>query len=194
MFIKENTNIILFAPDVGMIACSSCAITVLRIAAEDQIMKLLQPSQTPSIIRSARPAIKHCVSQSGAILMAFLLMLGAGNVLAQQAPPELGQETKGTPAVDETASEVTSPAASSDKAVDGEKKKNQKGAAIDNLLGTTTVKESKRESGQVYMIELDHSSGAKQYIEETDSDGKIESTSNDIEETPNLPKWKIGSW
>jgi hypothetical protein len=31
-------------------------------------------------------------------------------------------------------------------------------------------------------------------MEETGSDGKIESTNNDIEETPNLPKWKLGSW
>lgn len=122
------------------------------------------------------------------------MIAGASSVSAQQAPPELGQETKGIPAVDETASDATSPKAEAGKAASSSKQKSEKGAAIDNLLGTTTVKESKRESGQVYMIELDHSSGAKQYIEETDSDGKIESTSNDIEETPNLPKWKIGSW
>jgi hypothetical protein len=108
----------------------------------------------------------------------------------------MGQETKGKPAVEETSSGPSNESAATAKTNSAVKKgeKAEKGAVIDNLLGTTTVTESKRESGQVYMIELDHSSGAKQYIEETDSDGKIQSTSNDIEETPNLPKWKIGSW
>jgi hypothetical protein len=129
-----------------------------------------------------------------ALVLAGFLMAFCGNVLAQQAPPELGQETKGTPAVDETAIDATSSINNRESATKTGEKKAEKGAAIDNLLGTTTVKESRRESGQRYLIELDHSSGAKQYIEETDSDGKIESTSNDIEETPNLPKWKIGSW
>lgn len=102
------------------------------------------------------------------------------------APPAIGQETKGTPAV------IESPAATTPKA-QPEATHNDK-ATANRLFGTAKITESRRESGQLYLIELEHSSGAKQYIEETDSDGKIESTSNDIEETPNLPKWKIGSW
>ncbi|NND00196.1 MAG: hypothetical protein HKN85_08440 [Gammaproteobacteria bacterium] len=103
------------------------------------------------------------------------------------SPPEIGEETKGTPAVAE-------------RSVDGAKKqvsatgKEQPKSTNASIFGTAKVTESRRESGQVYLIELEHSSGSKQYIEENDSDGKIESTSNDIEETPNLPKWKIGSW
>lgn len=113
-------------------------------------------------------------------------------LLAQQSPPELGQETKGKPAVDETvsSSKVEAPAAQKPAAA----AESESEARIDSILGKAKVTESKRENGQLYLIELEHSSGAKQYIEETDSDGKIESTSNDIEETPNLPKWKIGSW
>ncbi|MFT4634464.1 MAG: hypothetical protein ACI9OI_000250, partial [Chitinophagales bacterium] len=63
-----------------------------------------------------------------------------------------------------------------------------------SLLGTSTIIESRRESGQIYSIELQHSNAPTQYIQETDSDGNIEFESNDLEETPNLPKWKIGSW
>lgn len=118
------------------------------------------------------------------------LILVSGVMLSLQSnaqtspPPSMGEETKGAPAVDERA-----PIASSDK-TDKAKPK----SVSDSVLGTAKVKESKRENGQRYLIELEHSTGAKQYIEEIDSDGKIESTSNDIEETPNLPKWKIGSW
>jgi hypothetical protein len=107
----------------------------------------------------------------------------------------MGQETKGTPAIAELPTAVESPSSPTIESQDGaETTKKIGGSRIDSVLGNATIKESKRETGQVYLIELEHSSGSKQYIEETDSDGKIESTSNDIEETPNLPKWKIGSW
>ena len=111
------------------------------------------------------------------------------------APPTIDQETKGTPAIAE-GPPADSP--SSDKGTTSSSDKNSKQGGqtkgIDGLLGEATITESKRDSGQRYLIELEHSAGTKQYIEETDSDGKIESTSNDIEETPNLAKWKIGSW
>jgi hypothetical protein len=110
-------------------------------------------------------------------------------------PPTIGQETKGAPAIAEvpaadSVGSVKATTSTADK--NTEQVKPTKG--IDSLLGKATITESKRDSGQRYLIELKHSSGSKQYIEETDSDGKIESTSNDIEETPNLAKWKIGSW
>jgi hypothetical protein len=99
-------------------------------------------------------------------------------------PPSIGEETKGIPAFDETTP-------ISDE-VEGDKE--SKASTVTSLFGTSHVTESRRENGQRYLIELEHSTGSKQYIEENDSDGKIESTSNDIEETPNLPKWKLGSW
>ena len=105
------------------------------------------------------------------------------------SPPAIGQETKGTPAVDETAPS-TQIGEGQNEGVD----KESNNGASDSIFGNATITESRRESGQLYMIELEHSAGSKQYIEETGSDTKIESTSNDIEETPNLPKWKIGSW
>lgn len=128
-----------------------------------------------------------------ALLCGLMSYVCISTALAQQAPPEFGEETKGTPAIAEQASssELKSAAQQSADAADiGE----QETTGIDSLLGKAEITESKRQNGQVYLIELEHSSGAKQYIEETDSDGKIESTSNDIEETPNLPKWKLGSW
>lgn len=104
-------------------------------------------------------------------------------------PPSLGEETKGTPAYDENAPLDTITSDDQDK----NEARNEDSVA-DSLFGTAQVTESRRENGQRYLIELEHSTGSKQYIEENDSDGKIESTSNDIEETPNLPKWKLGSW
>ena len=104
------------------------------------------------------------------------------------SPPSLGQDTKGAPAIEQNA-EPTSPTAEVEAATDVNEEE-----ARNTPFGTTTIKESRRESGQVYLIELEHSSGIKQYIEENDSDGNIGSEATDIESTPNLPKWKLGSW
>ena len=111
------------------------------------------------------------------------------------SPPAMGEDTKGTPAQIEDQG-GNSQAVKVEKAeeVEASTEKNKKKGGIFSALGTTKITESKRESGQVYRIQLEHSTGSKQYIEEHDSDGKIQSTSNDIEETPNLAKWKIGSW
>lgn len=128
-------------------------------------------------------------------ISALLFVLPINNTLAQQdiiAPPSMGDETKGTPAQIEDRSGNLQPVTTED--VDTSPVDSDQKGGIFSALGTTKITESKRESGQVYRIELEHSMGSKQYIEEHDSDGKIQSTSNDIEETPNLPKWKLGSW
>lgn len=62
------------------------------------------------------------------------------------------------------------------------------------LFGTTKITERKRENGQVYSIELEHSSGSKQYIEDTDADGLSDTRTKDIDDHPNIAKWRIGSW
>ena len=129
---------------------------------------------------------------SGSILL--LLIFFSSNLVAQQetiAPPAMGEETKGTPAIPEGEAQTVEPTVDND--TPEQSTQNTSNSPL-SALGTATITESKRENGQVYRIELEHSLGGKQYIEENDSDGKIQSTSNDIEETPNLPKWKIGSW
>jgi len=100
-------------------------------------------------------------------------------------PPTLGEETKGKPAVDEaqTAKQATQ-----------EAEKSVESTQTEDPLGTATVTEHKRESGQVYLIELEHSLGAKQYLYENDSDGQIGSSIEDNESIKEIPKWKIGSW
>lgn len=152
----------------------------------------------------------HGIAQPRSYLTSFLALclllsnLVVCNVAFAQsviAPPTIGQETKGAPAIAEVPaadSADSADSAGSDKSTtssaDKDPKQDSQAKGIDKLLGKATITESKRDSGQRYLIELKHSAGTKQYIEETDSDGKIESTSNDIEETPNLAKWKIGSW
>jgi len=122
------------------------------------------------------------------------LIASAGQ--AQTAPPpSLGEETKGIPAIEDSVIEdeaasaqasVSQQATEAETSDDDEKKP--------GFFGKTTIVETKRENGQVSSIELKHSNAPPQYIQETDSDGNIKIESNDLEDTPNLPKWKLGSW
>lgn len=127
----------------------------------------------------------------------YALLIAAGlawsNLNAQTAPPPtFGENTKGEPAIPEENSIVEK----TDKPhpQSNIKDKEKSTSMANNFLGEATIKESRRESGQVYRIELQHSAGSKQVIEENDSDGNIESNGIDLEDTPNLPKWKLGSW
>ena len=134
----------------------------------------------------------HYLSVTFCILMALLLINNVS--LAQTAPPPtMGEETKGKPAIPETG-----PADIVNDNTDSDNNEGENTAEKDSdnlsVFGTATITESRRESGQVYRIELEHSGGAKQVMEENDSDGSIESTRTDIDDTPNLPKWTLGSW
>lgn len=125
-------------------------------------------------------------------LLSLLLIAASAPSTAQTAPPpSIGENTKGEPAIVEPTIDAESKIAD-EKTVATPKTQTQDAKL--SPLGSATIKESKRESGQVYRIELEHSAGAKQIIEENDSDGSIESTSKDIDDTPNLPKWTLGSW
>lgn len=129
--------------------------------------------------------LKTAIGASFAMIMQISFVATSS---AQTAPPpNLGEETKGKPAITETSPDESQVGSNASEA---EELTEKKGSA----LGTATVTESRRESGQVYRIELDHSSGAKQVIEENDSDGSIENTESGIDDTPNLPKWTLGSW
>ena len=106
-------------------------------------------------------------------------------------PPSLGEQTKGKPAIEEVTPQQAQ-AIDPTQTVDNEKAKPT--SAFDATFGTTKVTEHKRESGQVYLIELENSLGSKQYLYENDSDGKIGSTVEDRESITEIPKWKLGSW
>jgi len=146
-------------------------------------------AKSPSCYKLDNSARKTVIPSLAILLVAAPLLIT--NAIAQTPPPKLGEETKGTPAFEETAplpkaeTEATESAATNQSNTPDED---------ESFLGTAKITESRRENGQIYEIELEHSLGGKQYIQENDSDGKIESTSNDLEETPNLPKWKLGSW
>jgi hypothetical protein len=158
-------------------------------------MKYNNTHSTPPLVGKAVPR-PYVASHLALCLVLSNLVFGTV-AFAQSAiaPPTIGQQTKGTPAIAEA---LPADSASSEQETTSSSDQNSKQGGqtkgIDSLLGKATITESKRDSGQRYLIELEHSAGTKQYIEETDSDGKIESTSNDIEETPNLAKWKLGSW
>jgi len=123
------------------------------------------------------------------------LLISTAN--AQTPPPALGEETKGEPAIDETIpyegvdnSDDTSAHPETHVANDEQAEESDS----PGILGEATITESRRENGQVYLIELEHSSGTKLYLEENDSDGKIDAPDNDLEAEPNIPKWRLGKW
>ena len=125
------------------------------------------------------------------LLLSLAIIVSSPTVSAQNqetnvlAPPSLGEETKGKPAIPEVDVEKIDSATA-------EAKKEQPEAIPG--LGSTTVTEHKRENGQVYLIELENSLGGKQYLYENDSDGQIGSSVEDNESIKEIPKWKLGSW
>lgn len=133
-------------------------------------------------------------SRSGSLLAAMAVACVAMNLSAQPevaAPPTLGEDTKGTPAFDEKASLPVTPTEETAE----ETAQQEEVDTNDGLLGTASITESRRDNGQVYEVEIDHSlGGGKQYFEENDSDGSLETTPKDLEAIPNLPKWKLGTW
>ena len=112
-------------------------------------------------------------------------------------PPTVGSaSTSSEPASLQASSEAvsgqnTESATSSDLTPQQEVATN---TGANRLFGKTKITERKRENGQVYSIELEHSSGAKQYIEDNDADGINDSNSNNIDDNPGIAKWRLGSW
>jgi len=126
-----------------------------------------------------------------AILSTFIITIPSPADSQTAPPPSIGQETKGKPAIPETEKISKRSLVTGEADADDEEKPS---TLSDNLLGTAKIIESRRESGQVYRIELEHSSGSKQIIEENDSDGQLTNDDNGLDDTPNLSKWRIGSW
>ena len=85
-------------------------------------------------------------------------LLIANSSFAQTAPPpNLGDETKGEPAIEES---VATDANSESQADTESSEAENKGG-----ISRATVVESRRENGQVYSIELQLSNAPNQYIE-----------------------------
>lgn len=121
-------------------------------------------------------SIKRTITLCG--LFFFAVSANASDI----APPALGEETKGIPAVIESNNTSTS--------VDTGANSNTAKQASQQY----DSKEFKGKNGQTYRLELKHPNMPNQYIDKTALEDNIESTDNDIENTPNLPKWKLGSW
>lgn len=125
------------------------------------------------------------------LLLSFAIIVSSPVVSAQNqdadvfAPPSLGEETKGKPAIPEVDAEKIDSATAETK---------EEQAEVVPGLGSTTVTEHKRENGQVYLIEFENTLGGKQYLYENDSDGQIGSSVEDNESIKEIPKWKLGSW
>ncbi len=114
------------------------------------------------------------------------------------APPGLGEDTKGTPAVAERQPLPVEPIPTEGIEETAKSTAAEDAASEENYgpLGQATITETRRESGgQVYRVELEHSiGGGKQILEESDSDGNLETRSTGLDEEVNIPKWRIGSW
>ena len=134
-------------------------------------------------------------SQLLAVIAVSMLYLSNQPSMAQVAPPPgLGEETKGTPAVlgdqESTTPDDQDNSSSTNKPSESQEQK----SIADSLLGTAKVKELRRENGQIYRIELEHSSGSKQVLEDSDSDGNFGDDDNSLRNVPKVAKWRIGSW
>ncbi len=137
----------------------------------------------------------------------YLVSVASHAAIAQTAPPpSLGDETKGEETKSEeiigaavenktrTAADSTSSTESENPSKSSTPSTQKERSLADSLLGNATIKETRRESGQLYRIELEHSTGSKQIIEENDSDGQLSSDDNGLDDTPNLTKWQLLSW
>ncbi len=131
------------------------------------------------------------------IQLGSLVLLTTASIsfaLAQTAPPpSFGEQTKGEPAIEEQGPDATQADEQTTAQAEDEAPDNTDSQS-NGILGQATITESRRENGQVYLIEMEHSSGSTLFLEENDSDGKIDTTDNDLESEPNIPKWRLGRW
>ena len=132
--------------------------------------------------------------------VAALLVAASPATLAQSddfdvsAPPKVtATKAYELPATSET-SNVSPQTTNSGDAKASSSEVAQPTSGADSLFGKAKITELKRENGQTYSIEIQHSQGAKQYIEDSDADGLTDGKTKDIDETPNIAKWRIGSW
>ncbi len=130
--------------------------------------------------------------------LALCLGLGfAANVLASE-PKDLDSDgVAKPPAIDFSApaneasnSGTSATAQASDAGVSDSNEE----TSDDSFFRTSKITEHRRENGQVYSIELEHSAGNKQYIEQNDADGLNDTKPNDNENEPPIAKWRLGSW
>ena len=100
------------------------------------------------------------------------------------APPSLGDQTKGTPAIVETEEVSAINSATSE----------QSQTKTTGLFADAEITERRYENGKVYRVELEHPMGSKQYIDADNAEGEIKTGDRDYEQAPNLAKWRLGSW
>jgi hypothetical protein len=97
------------------------------------------------------------------------------------APPAVGEATAGTPAILPT-----------DAAVDGEADPDDpRGLNEVTVAGGTETQYRRR--GYIYELKMSPRGGATQYLKD-DGDGQLQTRENGLEDTTNLPKWRIGKW
>lgn len=142
---------------------------------------------------SAMKKISRLVtSKRRTFIVASIFFLPFQSSIAQVAPPPgLEEETTGTPAI---LSDQASPSPSANEKNTEPAESAEQTSIADNLLGTATIKEFRRENGQLYRIELEHSSGSKQVLDDNDSDGNFGDDDNSLGNAPKVAKWRLGSW
>jgi len=133
----------------------------------------------------------NMVSRTLKIITIALISTNAYSQSDALAPPSIGEQTKGKPAIAET---IEPSADNSDSSQSNSSNTENQSALNAVINSTTTVTEHKRDSGQVYLIEFENSLGGKQYLDEGISDGKVGSSTEDKENINPIPKWKLGSW
>ena len=111
-----------------------------------------------------------------------LSLLYAVHLQAQDeapAPPAVGEATAGTPAA------LPSEAAADEDGDDP--------AGITEVTVAGGTETQFRRRGYIYGLRMEPRGGATQYMTD-DGDGQLQTRENGLEDTTNLPKWRIGKW
>jgi len=110
--------------------------------------------------------------------------MAAGEDNADPEPPEISDQASGEPdrAADASTADEEQSAAPEAPTVEPRTEHGQ------------TITEYRRQ-GQVFMMTVKPRAGPKQYWDDPDGDGQFQrSTSSNVDESINVPKWRLGSW
>lgn len=113
-----------------------------------------------------------------------LALCWAASAQAQDAPPppEVGEATAGEPAI---LPEEEIPVV---EEVDPDDPR-----AINEVVAASGTETQYRRRGYIYELKMEPRGGATQYMSD-DGSGQLQSRENGLEDTTNLPKWRIGRW
>ena len=122
--------------------------------------------------------MKYPLVMTLALSMFFTTMLQAQDA---PAPPPVGEATAGTPAPLPEEIQVEGKADPDDP------------RGLNEVTVASGTETQYRRRGYIYELKMEPRGGATQYMND-DGNGQLQTRENGLEDTTNLPKWRIGRW